>query len=86
METRLAKLSRVRPTMSVRAATGEDGDIKTAKLTSRLLESACQKIDLNQIIAQATGWSEICGSVFYKIVWDGDLGKTVEGKKEGWFA
>ncbi len=83
VETRLAKLSRVRPTMSVRAATGEDGDIKTAKLTSRLLESACQKIDLNQIIAQATGWSEICGTVFYKIVWDGERGKSIDGKKEG---
>ena len=77
VETRLAKLARVRPAMNVRAATGEESDLKTAKLSSAVLNSACHRLDLDKIISQATGWSEVCGSAFYKIMWDEDAGRAV---------
>ena len=38
VETRIAKLSRVRPVMSVRAAGSEEADIKTARISSGLTE------------------------------------------------
>ena len=41
IETRTAKLSRVRPIMSVRASGEEDGDVKAAKMASALLNSTC---------------------------------------------
>ena len=40
VETRLAKLNRVRPVMSVRPASGDDCDVKTAKAASKILSSA----------------------------------------------
>ena len=39
IDTRLAKLSRVRPTMSVRAVSSEEGDLKTAVVSSDILKS-----------------------------------------------
>lgn len=81
VETRLAKLARVRPAMSVRAATGEESDIKTAKLASRILEAACQRLEMDAVVSRATAWSEVCGTVFYKVAWDGEAGGKVKGAK-----
>ena len=82
IETRLAKLSRVRPMMSVRAAGGEDRDIKTAKISSDVLNATAARIDLDAIIAKATLWSETLGSAFYKIIWNGAAGDKI-GETEG---
>ncbi len=88
VESRLAKLARVRPKMSVRAASDSDDDIRTAKVATRIMDGAWQKLDISEIISRGTMWSEIAGSVFYKVVWDGESGRTVgeiDGKrvKEG---
>ena len=88
VESRLAKLNRVRPKMSVRPASNDDDDIRTARVATRIMEGAWQKLDIGDIISRATRWSEVTGSVFYKVVWDENAGKVVgeiEGKevKEG---
>ena len=83
LETRLAKLNRVRPVMSVVPATSSDSDIYTAKLSSHLLNSVYQKNELNKIISQATVWSETCGTVFYKIGWDKTKGKKAAVLDDG---
>jgi len=70
LETRLAKLSRVRPRMSVLPASGDDGDIKTANASGKILESAYNKLKVDEIVGKATMWSELTGSAFYKVVWD----------------
>lgn len=77
LETRLAKLGRVRPKMSVRPASGDDNDILSSKAASKILNSSCSRLELDNLIATATMWSELTGSVFYKIVWDAGAGKTV---------
>lgn len=77
LETRLAKLNRVRPKMSVMPATDNDSDIYTAKLSTLLLNSAYQKNELDKIISEATVWSETCGTVFYKIGWNFSGGRQV---------
>lgn len=77
IDTRLAKLSRVRPIMSVRAASNEDGDLKTAKLASNVLNSTYNRLNLDKVIEQATMWSETCGTAFYKIIWNNESGKIV---------
>lgn len=85
METRLAKLTKVRPLMTVVPASGDEDDISSAKVAKNILESVSSKLNLNQIVAEATKWSEACGTVFYKIVWNdkaGDiLGITDDGEK-----
>ena len=82
IDTRLAKLSRVRPTMSVRAVSAEEGDLKTAMVSSDILTSTTQRIGLDKIISKATCWSEVCGSSFYKVAWNENSGKKL-GEKDG---
>lgn len=77
VETRLSKLGRVRPKMSVRPATSDEDDVRTAKIATKIMDGAWQKHDISDIISRATMWSEITGSVFYKVVWDNQAGKTV---------
>lgn len=70
IDTRLAKLARVRPVMTVRAATGEDSDLYTAKLSTNVLHSVCEECSFHEVMSRATVWSETCGTAFYKILWD----------------
>lgn len=83
VETRLAKLARVRPKMSVLPASNDEGDIKTAKVSSKILASACAKLEMDELISKATMWSELTGSAFYKIGWNNLGGKCVGADEQG---
>ncbi len=84
-ESRLAKLARVRPKMSVLPSTSEEKDIKSAKVSKCILNAVDHNLGLSSLIAKATKWSELCGTAFYKIIWDNNcgkiVGKTEDGKK-----
>ena len=82
VETRLAKLQRVRPKMSVRPASGDERDRLSAKASAKILASACAKLETDKLIADATMWSEICGTAFYKAVWNARAGRKL-GKRDG---
>ncbi len=82
IETRLAKLSRVRPSMSVRASSGEEKDLKTSIVASEILKSTSYRIQLDKIIRTATEWSEVTGTAFYKVMWNERGGKVI-GEKDG---
>ncbi|MDR2201275.1 MAG: hypothetical protein LBP26_00695 [Clostridiales bacterium] len=82
LETRLAKLNRVRPRMNVRPASSDDDDIKTGKLAAKILNSACARLGFDDKVGAATYWSELCGTVFYKITWDANAGRA-SGKGNG---
>ena len=75
-ETRLAKLNKVRPTMTVVPASNDESDIKTATIGKKIVNSIYNKEEMSKLIAEATKWSEVTGSVFYKINWDANKGKT----------
>ncbi len=77
MDVRLSKLVSIRPKMSVIPASNEESDIKVAKLSKDILESTYQKFNLSKVIAEATKWSEICGTSFYKVIWKNQSGKTI---------
>ncbi len=85
VETRLAKLKTVRPTMTVIPASGDESDIKTAKLSKKIVNSIYNKEDMSKLICDATKWSEIAGTSFFKITWNNSKGKTFavddKGKK-----
>lgn len=82
IDTRLAKLSRVRPSMSVRAASSEDCDLRAAEISSDILAATAQRISLDKVISRATEWSEVCGTAFYKVTWNADAGKRL-GESDG---
>ncbi len=85
VETRLSKLAKVRPTMTVLPASSDENDIANAHVCKDILQSVTNKLELSDIISQATRWSEICGTAFYKITWNNDsgalLGLTTLGEK-----
>lgn len=82
IDNRLAKLSKTKPIMSVRASGGEENDLKNAEITGEILNSTYQRLDISKIISKATIWSESCGTAFYKIMWNADKGKKI-GEVDG---
>ncbi len=77
VDTRLARLAKVRPTLEVRAFSDDEADIKTARLSTNILKSVKSRLDLDKVIARATLWSETCGTSFYKVVWNFNDGNVI---------
>ncbi len=83
VDTRLARLAKVRPGLGVRAFSDSENDMKTARLCSNILQSAKNRIDLDAVISRATLWSETCGTSFYKVVWNFDDGNLIGTDETG---
>ena len=83
VDARLAKLERLRPQLNVRAFSDEDGDLQAAKLATGVLKYAQERVNFSETVSRATVWSEICGCVFYKILWDEMGGKQVALDENG---
>lgn len=83
VEARLARLSRIKPQMVVRPASGDEGDIQSAKVSTDILRSTYNRLNMSAKISEATLWSEICGSVFYKSVWSNTAGLAVATGNDG---
>ncbi len=77
IETRLAKFSKVKPILAVRPKSDDDTDVKSSLLAEKLIESSFQKVDIESVVRQVTAWSEICGTAFYKVLWDSNGGNLV---------
>ena len=77
VETRLAKLAKVRPTVSIKPTSSEERDLFCAKLSKNILSVFASKQNLSNKIQKATVWSEICGTSFYKLCWDNEAGMYI---------
>ena len=84
IETRLAKFAGIGSSVSVRPATSDFDDVKAAKFSTLLLRSIEEENDFKSITNEATFWSEICGTAFYKVGWSKDKGRKIaNGMHEG---
>lgn len=86
LETRLSKLAKVKAKTGVRPQTNDDEDISAAKLATKLLHAVEEENNFSGLMSNANTWSEITGSAFYKVVWDGEKGKALDADatlKEG---
>lgn len=83
VDTRLARLSKVRPNLTVRAFSDTEADMKTARLASGILGSVKGRVDLDGVISRATLWSELCGTSFYKVVWNFEDGNVIGTDESG---
>lgn len=72
VETRLSRLNRVRPRPVTRPFSNSDSDVNSAKLSTKILDSARYKTHLDELVTRATAWSEVCGTAFYKISWNNE--------------
>ena len=77
VESRIAKLEHMRPELTVRAFSDEDGDVKAAQLATGILRYVQDRIGLQELSSRATTWSETCGSSFFKVDWNAQGGRQV---------
>ncbi len=82
IESRLARFSRVMPTVSVRPNTDDDKDVSAANGAEKLIEEAFKNSDLEGVVRKVNTWAETCGTGFYKVVWDNQGGARV-GEVDG---
>ena len=81
VDLRVSKLSKIKPVLTVIPFSDEPNDISCAKVSKNLLKSVSYDINLSKLISEATLWSEICGTAFYKIGWNPKKGRVI-GKNE----
>ncbi len=82
VDSRVAKLEKLKPVLRVRAFSDEDGDLKAAQLATGILQYVQERIGLEESLSKATAWSEVCGSVFYKLLWNEEGGRQVAVDEE----
>lgn len=68
IESRLAKLGKVRPMVAVRPTTSSEKDKMVAKTTKNVITSEFDRLNISKLIKDATLWSEVTGTAFYKIM------------------
>ncbi len=83
VETRISKISSAMPNVTVVPASTDEADIESAKLSKDILDSVSNRLNLTNIQKTASTWSEICGTCFYKIVWNSSSGKMVAKDESG---
>lgn len=82
LETRLAKLGRVKAKAQVRPATSDDEDVASASLATKLIDAVCKENDFSSQLALANSWSEITGCAFFKVMWDAEKGHALDASGE----
>ena len=83
VETRISKIAHNMPNITVVPASTDEEDVESAKLSKDILSSVTNRLNLIDIEKTATTWSEICGTCFYKVVWNTESGKWLLKMKKG---
>lgn len=83
IETRLSKLNRLKCAVSVRPFSNDDSDVQTAKLSTQIIKALCEENNISGLLNEASSWSEVTGSCFFKIVWASEKGKVIGKSKNG---
>lgn len=82
LDTRMAKLAAVRPRLFVRPFSSDESDVTAASVSGKILDSAYRSCAVQEAISEATMWSELTGTAFYKIGWNRSAGMAI-GKQNG---
>ena len=82
VEARIAKLCKIRPVLSVAPNGGSEIDAGSARVSRKILSAVEHNLKLSEKIAEATNWSELCGTSFYKVTWNSDTGETIGFTKD----
>ena len=77
IESRLAKFSRINPTIYVRPKSEDDKDVLGANVAEKLIQNAFTRSDVKNVVKKVTVWSETCGTGFYKVVWNNQGGEKI---------
>lgn len=83
VDLRISKLTKVKPSLTVLPFSDDPKDIACAKVSKNLIKSVCYDLNMSSIISEATMWSEITGTSFYKVSWNNRKGRFVGTDKNG---
>lgn len=82
-DMRYAKLSKIKPEINIIPATNDERDKQSAKVSKKIYQSVKNKLGIDAKINQAIKWSEVCGTVFYKTIWNSSIGQAVGINEKG---
>jgi len=82
-DVRYAKLSKIKPDINIIPATNDECDKETAKVSKKIYKAIKNKLNIDGKIDQAIKWSEVCGTVFYKIGWNNAIGQIIAKDENG---
>lgn len=77
IESRLAKLNKIRPSIAVRPSSASESDREVAKLSKMVLDSEFDRLNIPKLIKEATVWSEVTGTSIYKVNFEPNSGVGV---------
>ena len=83
VDSRISRLEKLHTDLRIKAFSDEEGDVKASKLATGVLKYVHDRIGFWDTVSRATVWSETCGSVFYKSVWDENGGRQVAVDENG---
>ncbi|MBO5395180.1 MAG: hypothetical protein J6A28_04720 [Clostridia bacterium] len=82
-DIRYAKLSKIKPEINIIPATNDERDKQAAKVSKKIFQSVKNRLEIDEKINQAIKWSEVCGTVFYKIGWNSNAGLAIGQDEDG---
>ena len=82
-DIRYAKLSSIKPDINIIPATNDERDKQSAKLSKKIFKSVKNRLAIDEKINQAIKWSEVCGTVFYKVGWNSKSGLVIGRNEDG---
>jgi len=77
IDTRISKLKRVQPLLKVKPGTSEQQDLHSARVGTMLLKNNFAEQGWRDIFSEELAWTEVCGTVFEKRIWNPDLGPVM---------
>lgn len=77
VETRIARIARLRPILKARPGTNEQKDIRAAKVGSAVLKDIYYEQGIQNLMSELYAWIEACGSAFFKNIWNPNAGPIV---------
>jgi hypothetical protein len=82
-ETRIAKLGRLRPVLSVRPFTSEADDIASAKVSTALLKGTYNDLNMMDKTDEFNAILELYGTAIFKTPWNKDGGDIIGELEDG---
>lgn len=82
IETRLARLTRQRPTHKTRPASSDEADLSAAKVSSMLLNASWYDQDMDESYSNFVAWLEFTGTALWKPVWNTKKGRLIYRGKQ----